>query len=192
MVKIFIILSLIILIVYLGIGSFLFIKQREFLYFPAPAISHKYSEITFKHDNEKIKVVSLNFEKPQAILYFGGNAESVEYNIDAFSHNFPNHNIYLTKYRGYGGSTGNATEEKLYADALYIFDQLQKNHDNISIIGRSLGSGVASYVASKRHIKKLALITPFDSVQNVAQKSFPLYPMSQYPELIQLKLKHLL
>jgi esterase/lipase len=40
-------------------------------------------------------------------------------------------------------------------------------------------------LASKRDIGKLVLVTPFDSVQNVAQKIFPIYPMS-----IVLKDKH--
>jgi pimeloyl-ACP methyl ester carboxylesterase len=44
-------------------------------------------------------------------------------------------------------------------------------------MGRSLGSAVATYVASKRQIDKLVLITPFDSVQSVAQSQFPIYPM---------------
>ena len=59
MAKIFIIQSLIILNIYLGVGSLFFVKQRGFLYFPTPAISHKYSETTFKHDGEELKVISL-------------------------------------------------------------------------------------------------------------------------------------
>jgi hypothetical protein len=40
-----------------------------------------------------------------------------------------------------------------------------------------LGSGVATYVAANRDIEKLILITPFDSIQAVAQEKFPIYPM---------------
>jgi esterase/lipase len=45
------------------------------------------------------------------------------------------------------------------------------------VIGRSLGSGVATYVASKKEVNKLVLITPFDSILNVAQEQYPLYPL---------------
>ena len=63
-------------------------------------------------------------------------------------------------------------------DALSIYDEIQDDYQDISIIGRSLGTGVASYLASKRDVLKLALITPFDSIQNVAQARYPMYPMS--------------
>ena len=47
----------------------------------------------------------------------------------------------------------------------------------ISVIGRSLGSGVATYLASKRPVKKMALISPFDSITRVAQNNFMIFPM---------------
>ena len=59
-----------------------------------------------------------------------------------------------------------------------MYDKLREYHADIHIIGRSLGSGVATYLASKRPIDKLILVTPFDSIESVAQDKFPLYPMS--------------
>ena len=131
----------------------------------------------FNNSQESIKVTVLNKGKKKAILYFGGNAESVDYSSDDFSRIFQDHSIYLVKYRGYGGSTGKPEEQGIYSDALHIFDKIKPKYSAISIIGRSLGSGVASLVASKRNIDKLILITPFDSVENVAQKLFYIYPM---------------
>lgn len=81
-------------------------------------------------------------------------------------------------YRGYGGSTGSPTEAGLYADAIALYDQVKPQHKNISIIGRSLGSGVATYLGTNREVQKMALVTPYDSVTNVAQATFPMYPMS--------------
>ena len=51
-------------------------------------------------------------------------------------------------------------------------------HKEISVIGRSLGSAVATYVAANRTLAKLVLITPFDSIQHIAQSQYPIYPMS--------------
>ena len=51
-------------------------------------------------------------------------------------------------------------------------------HQSISTIGRSLGSGVATYLAVNRDIEKLALVTPYDSIANVAQQTYPVYPIS--------------
>ncbi len=165
-------------LIYLGSAAFLYINQRDFIYFPRKPINNIGNYITYQNNDEKIRVNLINANQQKAIIYFGGNAELVSYNSKVFSDIFPNHTIYLVNYRGYGGSTGIPTEKAIYSDALYIFDQVKKKHSEITIIGRSLGSGVATLVASKREISKLVLITPFDSVQNIAQKVFPIYPMS--------------
>jgi len=46
-------------------------------------------------------------------------------------------------------------------------------------MGRSLGSAIATYVASKRDIKKLVLITPFDSIVNIAKYKYPFLPVEK-------------
>jgi pimeloyl-ACP methyl ester carboxylesterase len=167
-----------ILLVYVGFGLCLFLLQRYFLYFPTPNTTHPYHEEIYHFDDASIKVVALNKQKQKAILYFGGNAEAVEYNASNFKRIFPNHAIYLVKYRGYGGSTGQPNEKDIYADALKIFDDLAQKHSKISVIGRSLGTGVATRIAAKRNIEKLVLVSPYDSIQSVAQKTYPIYPMS--------------
>ena len=141
-------------------------------------VEHPYSEISYNFGKAIVKVIVVNKENKNAILYFGGNGEAVEYNAANFIKMFPNQTIYLVKYRGYGGSTGEPSEEWLYSDALNIFDNLKEIHSEVSVIGRSLGSGIATLVASKRSVKKLALITPYDSIESLAQKSFPIFPMS--------------
>ena len=166
-----------ILIIYLSVAAYLFFLQRNFIYFPTPEITHPYPEISYSLDTAVVKVVVLNKENKKAILYFGGNGEAVERTALEFGQRYSNQAIYLVKYRGYGGSTGKPTEEKLYSDALNVFDDLSKQHTEISVIGRSLGSGIATYLASKRNIQKLVLVTPFDSAESVAQKSFPIFPM---------------
>jgi len=50
-------------------------------------------------------------------------------------------------------------------------------YNDVFVVGRSLGSGVATYVASQRPVSRLVLVTPFDSVENVAQEQFPFYPI---------------
>lgn len=114
----------------------------------------------------------------KTILYFGGNSEAVTENSDRFSETFPDHTVYLVNYRGYGRSTGTPGEKENYDDAKAIYDFLQKQHNDISVMGRSLGSGVATYLASIKNVEKLVLITPYDSMQSVAQARFPIHPMS--------------
>lgn len=171
--------------IYLGTGFYLYLVQRDFIYFPVQATNSTLQQRLFKNDGHVIKASVLNRGNDKAIIYFGGNAEVVEFNAVTFSRLFSNYTVYLVNYRGYGGSTGEPTEEGIYSDALHVHEMISKEHGKVSIIGRSLGSAVATYVASKRVVHKLVLITPFDSIQNVAQSLYPIYPMS-----ILLKDKH--
>ncbi|MBX2839603.1 MAG: alpha/beta hydrolase [Gammaproteobacteria bacterium] len=164
------------LLAYVVVGLCLYLFQRTFIYFPVPAVQHEFTEQTFENDGEAIRVVAINGDQSDAILYFGGNAEAVVYSAQPFSEHFPKHAIYLVNYRGYGGSSGTPTEQAIYSDALIVFDELNNKHSSISIVGRSLGSAVATFVASEREVDRLVLVTPFDSVQAIAQSQFPIYP----------------
>ena len=130
-----------------------------------------------KNDNEKINIIILHPGHTNAILYFGGNAESMGESAEYIAGQFPNFTVYLMDYRGYGFSTGEASEKALYSDVLKLYDEVKGKHQRISIGGRSLGTAIATYVAAHREVSKLALITPFDSIVNIAQGRYPLYPV---------------
>lgn len=152
--------------------------QRSFLYFPTPPIHHGMKEITVDVKDASLKVIVLNEGHENAIVYFGGNGETVALNTPDFEKQYKDYTVYLVNYRGYGGSSGSPTEKALYDDALLIYDRFKQYHKEIAVFGRSLGSGVATYVASQRNVKKLVLITPYDSVQSIAEERFPIYPIS--------------
>jgi pimeloyl-ACP methyl ester carboxylesterase len=54
---------------------------------------------------------------------------------------------------------------------------VQANHPDIDVVGRSLGSGIAVYVASRRPVTRLVLVTPYDSLQGLAVLQFPFVPV---------------
>lgn len=171
------------LIIYLGVCLLLFVAQRKFMYFPTPPLLHfspppEATLISFENEGERLSGWVVNEGHSKALLYYGGNAENIEYNIPFFKDNLPDYTIYLIAYRGYGESTGAPTEAHLYSDALHIFDRVKPEHQQISILGRSLGSGVATYVATHREVDKLVLVTPFDSTANVAKSVYWMFPVS--------------
>jgi len=170
--------SILLLVGYVGMGVFLYLYQRDFLYHPTANIPTPYKTLTLHNNGESINVIVLNEGHENAILYFGGNAESMAQSSDYIAGQFPNFTVYLMDYRGFGGSTGVPTEESIYLDALTLYDAIKPKHTLVSIGGRSLGTGVATYVAAHRSVSKLALITPYDSIVNVAQERYPLYPVS--------------
>jgi uncharacterized protein len=167
--------------VYLLYGAWLYVNQQRLLYYPDFALRRDdLPTEEFAIDGETIRVHALNTEMPRAVLYFGGNAEAVGYQAEALTRALPARALYLVNYRGYGGSTGQPREQALYKDAVFIFDALEERHDTIAVIGRSLGSGVATWLAARRPVERLVLATPFDSLEGVARAHFPFYPVSLF------------
>ncbi|MGD9255881.1 MAG: hypothetical protein PVF23_08955 [Chromatiales bacterium] len=163
--------------VYLLFGLYLYLNQSRMIYYPgfAPA-RHDLDTELFKIDGQHIRVHVMNPGKQAAVLYFGGNAEAVGYSAKQLSQALPDMTLYLVNYRGYGGSTGEPGEQVLYEDALHIHDAIRPRHGRFAVIGRSLGSGIATWLAEKRDIDRLVLVTPFDSLAGIAEAAFPLYP----------------
>jgi fermentation-respiration switch protein FrsA (DUF1100 family) len=84
-------------------------------------------------------------------------------------------------YRGYGNSTGRPTEEGLFIDGLAAYDWLRAHGaaaDDIVLHGHSLGSGVATYVATKRPVRALILEAPFTAAVDVAAELYWFIPVS--------------
>ena len=168
-----------ILLLYIASCLLLFVLQRKFIYFPQPSSAVSgVTEISFTTDGEQLSGWVVNEGQSKALIYYGGNAESIENNIAFFEALLPDYSVYLISYRGYGNSTGEPSEASLYHDALYIFDRIKVNHEQISLMGRSLGSGVATYVTVNRPVEKLLLVTPFDSIENVAKHIYWMFPVS--------------
>lgn len=169
----------IVLLVYLGFGLFLFLAQRSFIYFPvAERLADDLPVEYLVSGGESLKLWVVNPGREAAAVYFGGNAEDVYLNAAQFRDTLPGHTVYLVNYRGYGGSGGSPTEAHLFADALAVFDVLAERHSHIAAIGRSLGSSVAVFLAAQRPVHRLVLVTPHDSALALAQRMYPVYPVS--------------
>jgi len=165
-------------IAYLGLCGLLFFFQRSLIYFPQPDLGAE-GAITFTLPTATARVVvsTRPNDGPRALIYFGGNAEDVTRSVPSLSDGFPDRAIYLLHYRGYGGSSGSPSEKALFADALTLFDEVHARHSDIEVVGRSLGSGIAVYVASLRPVTRLVLVTPYDSLQELAALQFPYVPV---------------
>ena len=164
--------------IYASLCMLLFIYQRDLLYFPTAKFNHIYPSEIFQHGQQSIDVITLNKGHKKAIIFFGGNRETVAKGAADHINNFPEYTIFLVNYRGYGNSSGSPEEQAIYTDALHIYDKITDHYANISVIGRSLGTGVATYLSAHRNIEKMVLITPYDSVENIAKSRYPMFPIS--------------
>jgi len=156
----------------------LYVAQDRLLYLPTAEVAHPgVPALHIGSGAATLKVWELHGTAQPALIYFGGNAEDVGANIADFDAVFPERAVYLVNYRGYGGSTGRPSEVALISDAEAIYDSLRMHHDPVAVIGRSLGSGVAVALAARRPVERLILVTPFDSIANVAADHFPWLPV---------------
>lgn len=165
---------------YAGVCGWMYAKQRDLLYLPQTTKANAdQTDFGIARNGVMLNGWLVNIGQPNAVVYFGGNAERIEDRKNDFAKWFPHASTYLVPYRGYGASEGKPTEADILEDALAVFDQVQARQPGarIAVIGRSLGSAVASYVASKRPVAKLVLVTPFDSMANVAQAHYPWLPV---------------
>ncbi len=108
--------------------------------------------------------------KKGVVLYLHGNADNLQrwgkYQIEFTKRGY---DAFAIDYRGYGKSGGEVSEEGMYSDALAAYQTLRKNHEaeEIIIFGRSLGTSVAAWLASKVEARMLILETPFENMRNL-------------------------
>ena len=168
-----------VLLLYAGICAYLFFAQRSFLYFPTPERPLPQAErIDIESGDARLRVWARPRAGAGAVIYFGGNGEDVAGNFYGLADAIPGRAIYLVNYRGYGGSTGTPSEAALFQDALAVYDWVRARHPGVAVMGSSLGTGVAVYLAVSREVDRLVLVTPFDSIANVAQDKLRLFPIS--------------
>ena len=158
-------------------------KETKFTY------TEKFKEINLK-TNEGITINNLYFEteNPNGVVYFlHGNAENLSTWGNVVSIYLElGYNVFITDYRGYGKSEGNITDQtQLFSDAQLGYDFLKKEfkEDQIIIVGYSIGTGIASYLASTNNPQKLILQAPYFNLKTEMKSRFPFLPTSilKYP-----------
>lgn len=115
-----------------------------------------------------------------AVLYFSGNAEEQTGFFLWSPNELRAYTVAGVDYRGYGASDGKPSEAAVKADALAVYDALLEKlgpDGRIVVMGRSLGSGVAAFVAANRPVAGVILVTPYDSLAAVGQAAHRFAPV---------------
>ncbi|KPM48487.1 alpha/beta hydrolase [Jiulongibacter sediminis] len=88
------------------------------------------------------------------------------------------YDVLFYDYRGFGKTRGVPSEEKLLSDAELIYRTMVKKYpeDSIILYGRSLGTGIATYLASRHRPKLLLLESPYFHIADVGQMHVPIFP----------------
>jgi uncharacterized protein len=178
---------LVLIIAYSFICIGIYVYQDKLIFFPpAPDVDvyqmvHQ-NEIELLINKKKLHGWKINVDPTakKTLLYFGGNSEDVV-GLNFEAKEFSIKQCITFNYSGYGQSKGIPTQESLYSNALEIYDTVSKKYnlksENIVIFGRSLGSSVATYLAANRESAGVILITPFDSIENIAANHYKFLPV---------------
>lgn len=181
---------------YLILCLIMYFNQESFIFYPLKinketkfTYTEKFKEINLE-TNDGITINNLYFEteKPKGVVYFlHGNAGNLStWGNVASVYLKSGYNVFITDQRGFGKSEGNISNEKqLFEDAQLGYAFLKKDfkEDQIIIVGYSIGTGIASYLASKNNPQRLILQAPYFNLKTEMKSRFPFLPtfILKYP-----------
>ncbi len=174
-----------------GIGNLLtYGLQKHFLLQPDQlpetytfSFPAKFEEVNLQAEDGAL-INGLHFRTDSApskgvILYCHGNAGDLSRWGDFHSEFLPlGYDLFIYDYRGYGKSRGDISEASYYSDTKLVYNHLRKEYEanEIVIYGRSLGSAMASYLASEVPCRQVILETPFASMKDLFHSYYPFLP----------------
>jgi len=177
-------------LLYVLLVGILFFYQERLIFIPEKLESDfrfdfqaPFEERTIAHDGGDIS--TLLFRVPQSkglILYFHGNAGSlrswgeVARELSART----GFSVWIMDYPGYGKSLGSIqSESQLHAIALKFYEtaKAENTGEPIVIYGRSIGSGMATRLASEQALQGLILESPYYGLKSLAAQIAPWAPL---------------
>ena len=176
---------------YLVLVAFVYLRQAKMLYFPSREIEATpadtglaFEEIPLR-TSDGLNISAWYIPSSQArgfLIFCHGNAGNISHRLDSMRifHDL-RLDVLIFDYRGYGRSEGEPTEKGTYLDAEAAYDYLVKakgvSPSRIIIFGRSLGSAVATELAVRHKAGALIIESGFTSVPDLGRKFFPHLPV---------------
>lgn len=182
---------------FLGIFAGLYVLYVSYFYFNQKEmvfVQYKLDEnykFDFENNFEEVKVKSFDGKYQHGILfkakdpkglvfYLHGNAGAVDrWGKISKTYTDLGYDIFILDYRSFGKSEGEIeNEEQVLKDVQIVFDSVSKKYNKKIIIGYSIGTGLASYLASIRKNDLLILKAPFDNFLKFTEGRVPYFPNS--------------
>ena len=168
-----------------------YLLQEKFIFLPSKLpqdyvynFDHNFEELFVDTDDgARLNALHFRVEKPRGIVvYYHGNAGDLS-RWGTICSSFLEHkyDVLVMDYRTYGKSTGKLSEDALYKDAELFYKKAQSlfPENKIIVYGRSIGTPLASYIASKNAPKKLILETPFYDFKKLVKAKVPYLPVNK-------------
>jgi pimeloyl-ACP methyl ester carboxylesterase len=172
------------------ISLLLYFIQERLIFFPEKlpgnhqfSFNNSFDEITVTTpDNKKLHAVLFKADSASkgVIFYLHGNAGSINsWGELAGFYNKLHYDVMMPDYRGYGKSEGSIRNQKQFFDDVEIlYSVLKKKYteDKIVVLGYSIGTGAAAYIASVNHPRLLILQAPYYTLPDLVKNIYPVVP----------------
>lgn len=182
--------------IYLAICGYFYLKQDKIIFpgiklsadykFKFPPLFNEYLIKTSDGDTLSTGLFSVPKSKG-VIFYLHGNGGNLQRSgKDAKYYNALGYDLFIPDYPGYGKSTGHLKSQQQFFDAAnsaYNFIKSKYPENHIIILGYSIGTGPAAWLASQYHPQKLILLAPYYSLIDLMHHDYPYLPdfISKYP-----------
>ncbi len=159
----------------------------------------EFQEIVIKNEEVNLSGWFWNIQNAKGpaplVIFFTGNAQNSSntmyyyYESGKMKDVFGGYNLMIVDYPGYGMSKGKPSDDSMFVASNYVFEYAanmqEVDKDKIVIMGYSIGTGVATYCASKNAASGLILVAPYDkalSLYNDSVNSFygPMESLAKY------------
>jgi len=175
---------------YLAIVLWMFLTQEQTLY-PATTYTPQWAQALARREGLApwptgapdpkgyLSESTTSSTEGTVIVFHGNGGSALDRTYYAAALNRLGYRVLLAEYPGYGARSGSFSERSFVTDALEVFDSAKAEFGApLFVLGESLGAGVASAVARyrPRAVDGVALITPWDSLPDLAQAKNPLFP----------------
>ncbi len=118
-----------------------------------------------------------DINKPVVVLYHGNAGSACDRYFYADMFNQAGYGYVVVEYAGFSGDSNKPSHNLVKQNVQDVIDYLNENKiSNVTVVGESIGTGVASYHASLQSPSKLLLISPFSNLSDVAKNHFWFYP----------------
>lgn len=174
------VIGIILVLLYLMACLILYFAQEQFLFDPhnldeSRSLRTGYDyEIKVDDDVELNIVEVLGNIDQKVILYLHGNRGHNRRGLyQSRLFNDRGEGVIIPDYRSYGKSQGSIQSEmQLFGDMQIIYDQLAAKYgeENIVVLGYSLGTSMASYLAANNNPARLILVAPFTSMIDIKNR----------------------
>ncbi len=177
------------LFVYLIGFALLYLLQEKFIFLDDDLPSDyqfefnaEFEEVNLTPDGAVLNAIRFKADLAKGIIiYFHGNQGNLtRWGEVVMPFVEMGYDVLIMDYRGFGKSKGKRTQKTLLSDAELFYEYALKEfkEEDVILYGRSLGTGLASYLAGNHKPAKLILETPYYSMASVGQKLYPIFPVS--------------